>query len=246
MIAFSHLGKYGKLGNQLFQIAVVYSHCIRNGKEFIFPEWKYNSYLKTPIRTGSIPPGLILHREKDPFSFTPIPNIDNIDLIGYFQNENYFNGQEDTIRDLLEPSDFVKFKIEEINLDGITAIHVRRGDYLNFPLHHPIPPMDYYNRAIENLKDRTSNFMIFSDDIEWCKENFSPDFLFSEEKDEFIDLYKMSRCANFIIANSSFSWWASFLSRSENKIIYAPENWVGRGYSGTSWRQVYRKEMKII
>ena len=154
MIAFSHLGKYGKLGNQLFQIAVVYSHCTRNGKEFIFPEWKYNSYLKTPIRTGSIPPGLILHREKDPFSFTPIPNIDNIDLIGYFQNENYFNGEEDTIRDLLEPADFVKSKIEEINLEGITAIHVRRGDYLNFPLHHPIPPMDYYNRSIENLKDK--------------------------------------------------------------------------------------------
>jgi hypothetical protein len=88
--------------------------------------------------------------------------------------------------------------------------------------------------------------MIFSDDIEWCKENFSSDFLFSEEKDEFIDLYKMSRCANFIIANSSFSWWASFLNKSDDKIIYAPENWVGRGYLGTSWRQVYRKEMKII
>jgi len=244
MITFSHLGKYGKLGNQLFQIAAVYSHCIRNRKEFIFPEWKYNHYLKTPIRTGSIPGGLILYRERDPFSFSPIPDRDNLDLIGYFQNENYFNGQEDKIRDLFEPSDFVKSKIE--NLDGITAIHVRRGDYLNFPLHHPVPSMDYYNRAIENLRDISKNFMVFSDDIQWCKENFPSDFLFSNEEDEFVDIYKMSRCSNFIIANSSFSWWASFLSRSGDKIIYAPENWVGRGYLGTGWRQVYRKEMKII
>jgi hypothetical protein len=56
----------------------------------------------------------------------------------------------------------------------------------------------------------------------------------------------MSGCQSHIIANSSFSWWASFLSRSRDKIVYAPDNWVGRGYSGTGWRQVYRKEMKII
>jgi hypothetical protein len=246
MITFSHLGKYGKLGNQLFQIAAVYSHCIGNRMEFIFPEWKYNSYLKIPIRTGSVPSGMILYKEKDPFSFTAIPNRDNMDLIGYFQNENYFNGREEKIRELFEPSNFIKSKIESIDLQGITAIHVRRGDYLNFPLHHPIPTMDYYDRAIDNLKDQSKNFMVFSDDIEWCKKKFPSNFLFSEEKDEFVDLYKMSKCSNFIIANSSFSWWASFLSESSDKIIYAPENWVGSGYSGTGWRQVYRKEMIII
>ena len=246
MITFSNLGKYGKLGNQLFQISVVYTHSSKNGLPHIFPEWKYNDYLRERIKTGNIPSGLLLHRERDPFSYTPIPVRDNMDLIGYFQNENYFNGFENTIRDIFEPSDSVKSRISDVDTDGITAIHVRRGDYLNFLLHHPIPPIDYYNRAIEELKNRTRNFMVFSDDIEWCKQNFPSDFLFSEEKDEFIDLYKMSRCSNFIIANSSFSWWASFLSRSDKKVIYAPDNWVGRGYSGTGWRQVYRKEMKII
>ena len=246
MITFSNLGKYGKLGNQLFQIAVVYSHASRNGFQYIFPEWKYNHYLKNEIRTGNIPDGLFVHRERDPFTYLPIPSRDNIDLMGYFQNENYLIGQEENIRNFLEASDSVKSKIDSIDLDGITAIHVRRGDYLNFPLHHPVPSIDYYNKAISELKPRSRNFMVFSDDIEWCKNNFSSDFLFSEEGEEFIDLFKMSRCSNFIIANSSFSWWASFLSRSIDKIVYAPDNWVGRGYSGTGWRQVYRKEMKII
>lgn len=244
MITFSNLGKYGKLGNQLFQISAVYSHAHKNGFQYIFPEWKYNHYLKTQIKTGDLPSGLFIHRERDPFSYFPIPNRDNLDLMGYFQNENYLSGLEDNIRDLLTPSDFVISRIN--NLEGITAIHIRRGDYLNFPLHHPLPPMDYYNRAIENLKDISNNFMVFSDDIEWCRNNLSSDFLFSEEKDEFIDLFKMSRCSNFIIANSSFSWWGSFLNPNKNKIIYAPNNWVGSGYSGTGWRGVYRKEMNIL
>lgn len=228
----------------MFQISAVYTHSMRNGYEFIFPEWKYNSYLKKPIRTGVIPEGLSIHRERDPFSFTPIPKIDNIDLIGYYQNENYLTGYENEIREMFSPTDDIESKIED--LDGITAIHVRRGDYLNFPLHHPVPPIDYYNNSISQLKSVSKNFMIFSDDISWCKDNFPSDFLFSEEKDEFIDLIKMSKCSNFIIANSSFSWWGSFLSQSNNKIVYAPNNWVGSAYSKTGWRQVYRKEMKVI
>lgn len=246
MITFSHLGKYGKLGNQLFQVAVTCVHANKKRIDAIFPEWKYNSYLKTPIPTGNISNNLYIHREIDPFTYTPIPDRDNMDLMGYFQNESYLSGYEDLVRSILDPSDEVKSRINSTDLNDITAIHVRRGDYLNFPLHHPIPPIEYYNKAINELKDRSKNFMVFSDDIEWCKQNFPLDFLFSEEKEEFIDLLKMSNCSNFIIANSSFSWWASFLSKKENKLVYAPEKWVGSGYAGTGWRQVYRKEMKII
>jgi hypothetical protein len=246
MITFSHLGKHGKLGNQLFQISTVYAHSRKNGFEYIFPEWKYNLYLNDKIKTGIIPSGISSFREKDPFTYSQIPKKDNIDLIGYFQNENYFLEFRNEIIDLLEPNEEVKSKIQNIDLEGITAIHVRRGDYLNFPLHHPLPTLSYYKNAISNLEAVSKNFMVFSDDIGWCRQNFPADFLFSDENDEFIDLVKMSYCSNFIVANSSFSWWGSFLSKNKNKIIYAPDNWVGRGYSGTGWRQVYRKEMIII
>jgi hypothetical protein len=125
----------------------------------------------------------------------------------------------------------------------ITAIHIRRGDYLKFPGHHPIPHMDYYNKSIEILRDDTDLFMVFSDDIEWCREQFIGNFIFSDEIDEFIDLLKMSKCDNFIIANSSFSWWGSYLCKNNNKKTIAPFNWVGPEYKNKGWEQVYRKEM---
>jgi hypothetical protein len=214
--------------------------------DYIFPEWKYNRHLDKPIKTGKVSQVLTQFREKDPFSYSQIPQIDNIDLIGYFQNENYFSCHKKEIVDLFDPNDVIKSKVYLTDFDGLTAIHVRRGDYLNFPLHHPVPSLSYYNTAISNLKNISKNFMVFSDDIPWCKEQFPSNFLYSEETDEFIDLFKMSLCSNFIIANSSFSWWGSYLSKNPSKKIYAPDNWVGRGYSGTGWRQVYRKEMIIL
>lgn len=248
MITFNSLGKYGKLGNQLFQIATVYSHAKKFGFDYLFPDWKYNHYLANPIPIGNIPTNLNDHRERDPFSYTEIPKRDNINLIGYFQNENYFIGIEEEIRNIFSPNEMVVDSIMKSGLDfnGLTAIHVRRGDYLNFPLYHPIPPFEYYEKTIEMLRPITNNFLVFSDDIDWCKSNFSSDFLYSEEKEEFVDLIKMSMCSNFITANSSYSWWGSFLSKNKEKVIYAPDNWVGRGYAGTGWRQVYRKEMKIV
>jgi hypothetical protein len=248
MITFSNLGKYGKLGNQLFQISAVYCHAVKNNMGYIFPEWKYNEYLDKKIATGNLPSGLFQYRERDPFSYFPIPVRDNMDLYGYFQNENYLSGMENEIRDLFNPSPSIRSIVDEFKskYDGFTAIHVRRGDYLNFPLHHPIPSIDYYNRAIDITREYSKGFIVFSDDIDWCKNNFTGEFEFSEENDEFVDLMKMSSCSNFIIANSSFSWWGSFLSRNNDKKVFAPDNWVGRGYSGTGWRQVYRKEMTII
>jgi hypothetical protein len=249
MITFSHLGKYGKLGNQLFQIAVSYSHSKKMNTECFFPEWGYSKYLKTPLPTFTQNTGFPLYRENDPFCYREIPNIDNVDLLGYFQNENYFSDYKYQILKILEPSENIRkeasLQMNDIISSKNTAIHVRRGDYLNFPQHHPIPEFDYYKKSIEFLNPFSDNFIVFSDDIEWCKKNFPTDFIFSEEKDEFIDLVKMSMCDNFIIANSSFSWWGSYLNPGSPRVI-APKKWVGSGYENTGWEGVYRKEMILI
>lgn len=244
MITFSNLGKFGKLGNQLFQIATVYSYAKKYGYSYTFPEWKYNRYLKDPLVSGSINPGGRYYHQ-DPFSYVEIPRGDNKDLMGYFQNERYFSDNKMEILEMLTVADWVKNQVDQSFFDEkITAVHVRRGDYLKFPSHHPLPPIDYYFKSIDELSSNTDKILIFSDDIEWCEENFGTSFFYSEEKDEFIDLYKMSLCTNFIIANSSFSWWGSYLSNKEG-ITIAPNNWVGDSYKETRWREVYRKNMLI-
>jgi hypothetical protein len=249
MITFSHLGKFGKLGNQLFQIATTYSHARKNNTGYSFPEWKYSKYLKTPlpIITSEFPESF--YRENDPFSYREIPNKNQLDLLGYFQNENYFNEYKNEILKLLEPSqdtiDLASSQIPNIGRQKITAVHIRRGDYLNHPNHHPLPPIEYYRASIEMLGRVSDNFLVFSDDIKWCKENFPSGFIFSEESDEFVDLIKMSMCDNYIIANSSFSWWGSYLNDGFPQVI-APKRWVGVGYENTGWSGVYRKEMILI
>jgi hypothetical protein len=249
MITFSRLGKFGRLGNQLFQISAVVSHAWKNGFSFGFPEWEYNPYLKNPLPVFISSSNFKIHQERDPWGYFPIQNSDNIDLVGYFQNSVYFDDYRERILKILEPNDEVKSKIEDKisshNGKKITAIHVRRGDYLKFPNHHPVPSIEYYKKAIEILDPMTDVFIVFSDDLNWCKENFSNDFLYSEEPDEFIDLYFMSRCDNFIIANSSFSWWGSYLSNKNSKII-APAQWVGKEYMNKGWRGIYRKKMTIL
>jgi hypothetical protein len=84
-------------------------------------------------------------------------------------------------------------------------------------------------KAIKKMP-KDSVFLIFSDDIQWCKENF-PDmpekFRFIEGNKDYEDLYIMSHCKNNIIANSSFSWWGAWLNSNLEKTIIAPATWFG-------------------
>ena len=80
---------------------------------------------------------------------------------------------------------------------------------------------------MNNFPPKTK-FLIFSDDITWCKKNFIGDsFIFIENEVDFIDMYLMSMCINNIIANSTFSWWGAWLNKNKNKKIISPINWFG-------------------
>ena len=71
-------------------------------------------------------------------------------------------------------------------------------------------------------------FLVFSDDIEWCKSNIKANYIEYVQYDENIDLILMSKCDHNIISNSSFSWWAAWLNKNENKIIKYPNIWFGK------------------
>jgi hypothetical protein len=92
-----------------------------------------------------------------------------------------------------------------------------------------------------------SNFYVFSDDINWCIENFTNPNLkinFINSGSPYVDLYLMTQCEGHIIANSSFSWWGSWLSTGSKKTI-APSNWFGPQINKDT-SDIYCKNWKII
>jgi hypothetical protein len=126
--------------------------------------------------------------------------------------------------------------LQEIQDTESVAIHIRLGDYLSNPEAHALHgvcPFEYYYSAIQFMRNQLSDphFYIFSDDIHLAKEKFQlsgPDFSDIEGhtgKMSYLDLYIMSKCRHFIIANSTFSWWSAWLGSNHEKIVIAPERW---------------------
>tara|TARA_B100000242_G_scaffold64227_1_gene39415 strand:+ start:111 stop:881 length:771 start_codon:yes stop_codon:yes gene_type:complete len=144
----------------------------------------------------------------------------NYYLEGYWQSEKYFlDLREEILNSFSWP------EIKKLNFQDSCSIHVRRGDYLKTQYVHPIQTIDYYNKSLDIIQPK-GNIFIFSDDIEWCKENFHfKNSIFMENNTNIQDLRYMSLCENNIIANSSFSWWGAWLNKNENKKVICPKNW---------------------
>lgn len=125
--------------------------------------------------------------------------------------------------------------INDMDKSNSVLLHVRHGDYVG--LHDfGLCSEEYYENSIEIMASKIENpkFFIFSDDIEGAKKlkiNYPHEFVDFKENNELnargnVELLKlMSSCKHFIIANSSLSWWAAFLSKNEDKIIITPKPW---------------------
>jgi len=163
------------------------------------------------------------------FSHNELPKTNDLYLNGYYQSEKYFNHRRDNILELFKPRDsdteYIKNKYGD--LTNTCSIHVRRGDYLIKQQYHPVCDLEYYTEAITKLPKDTK-FLVFSDDISWCKSNFiGESFTFIENELDYIDLHIMSMCNHNIIANSTFSWWGAWLNNSVGKVVITPKQWFG-------------------
>jgi hypothetical protein len=128
--------------------------------------------------------------------------------------------------------------VEKIDRVLSVCLHVRRTDYITVKDSKDtlgFVGIEYYIKAIAHLNNLYSglHFFVFSDDIEWCRQNFgfisSPLTFVSGQYDSgkpSIDLDLMSRCKHFIIPNSTFSWWAAWLSTNSSKTVIAPKKWM--------------------
>ncbi len=133
----------------------------------------------------------------------------------YLQDPKFFEEYGDEIRAM--------FGCTTSTVDMV-AIHVRRGDYVNNPFYVDLTSTKYYEKAMKKFPLET-NFLVFSDDIEWCKTYFiGNEFSFQERGTEVNDIALMADCKGIIIANSSFSWWGAYLG-DKNKKVVAPKEW---------------------
>lgn len=254
MIIYKNLGDntHGMLGNQLFEIATTIGLAIENGVDAIFPPWKYEIYFKNDIKTTNPENFNIKFEYQEPeFKYNKIPYINGMNLNGYFQSEKYFKHCEKEIRKTFtlkeEYENNIRWKWNDILKTNTVSIHVRRGDYLNNQSFHPCPPLKYFEKSIQYIetKYKIDNILIFSDDIQWCKENLDKNYIFVENQNEIDDMFLMSFCNHNIITNSTFSWWGAWLNKNENKIVCAPHQWFGNGW-GVDWNDIYFENVKII
>jgi len=245
----------GGLGNMLFQIACTYSYSKKNNKELFLSKEKtlivhnniesYQDNILSKIIFSKDNIKFDSNYTEPVFHYNEIPNLNgNVFLANYFQSEKYFKDQENEIRELFSFECKISDEIKELlETKNTCSIHVRRGDYLKSPSHHPTQNMNYYMKAIKQMP-KDSVFLIFSDDIEWCKNNF-PDlpekFIFVGGNKDYEDLYIMSRCTNNIICNSTFSWWGAWLNKNDEKIVVAPseDKWFGPAYSNYNTKDLY-------
>jgi hypothetical protein len=244
MLTFYNLGNSGRFGNQLFQIASTIGVAIKNNHNYIFPTWEYSSYFhdsipQTPSKyinpTININVDQCHYKDIDFKSIEPLRNKQLITLSGYLQTEKYFNKYRDLILDYFTPNilidKYILKKYNEILKLPLCSIHVRRTDYLDLQQWHPQCTIEYYEKAIKEMNHNKIQFLVFSDDINWCKNIFKGQrFTFIENEDNIVDMFLMSLCDHNIIANSSFSWWGAWLNRHKNKKVIAPKTWFGPKY----------------
>jgi len=148
----------------------------------------------------------------------------------YLQDFNYFEDYKDEIKALYG---------DKIHAGGIdmVSLHIRRGDYVGNPFYVDLSTTDYYDKAIAEFPDES--FLVFCADRQgndeadrkWC-ENFlnekGIDFEIAQGKTEIDDMNLMASCKAHIMANSSFSWWASYLGGGKT---VAPKKWFADGTS---------------
>jgi hypothetical protein len=235
-IIFDRLGGWG-LGNSLFQIATTISIANDNNSNYYFPDnccfiKKYKKYFKKELPTINTDIYNKIKFERwgvgIPTKYINPPPLKNAIIDGFFQTEKYFINSRNKIVDAIEIKDeytiYLKNKYHDILNEKSCTLHVRRGDYFTAK-EMKVIDTEYYKSAIKRFANDTL-FVIFSDDIEWCKHNldFITNKIFINENNDILELYLMSYFKNNIIANSTFSWWGAWLGENNKVIMPNPSN----------------------
>lgn len=203
-----------------------------------------------------------------------LSDIDTVCFFGYFQSDQYFKEYAHEVKELFTPDcgfghymaqnapDVVSkfpelFSASDRERENWAFIGVRRGDFVTHAHHHNPCGMTYYKRAMRELEyvRKVERYYVLTDDFAWAKRNFRDERFHFLEIDErtspsgMIDTHQLmvsTLFKHYIISNSTFYWWGSFLSSysEQEKFIYAPDKWTN-GFPD-DYKGCYRDRMRVL
>lgn len=148
---------------------------------------------------------------------------------GYWQNIKFAKYSKTAVKNLLNLNPSASPSNMKL------GVHIRRGDFVQRKKssQHDVTSPYYFNKAISKISGyfngHNYDVILFSDDPEWCKANiFDIDgaYINGSSTDELADFVSLCQCNHFVISNSTFSWWASFLSDYNHKVVVLPRYWL--------------------
>ena len=275
MITFNKIGSYGRLGNQMFQYALIYSVAKKNNWLFGVPFNKARSV--DDFLDFSLPDGFVLSSAKDSSEVDPLYSFkettfsydksvfdvkDDTDFTGFFQSYKYFDEFKDEIS---EEFSFKKDVIDKAKYflssysPPFLAVGIRRGpfntiDGMRYKKVYQICRVEYFKKCFEQFPNHTK--LIFTDEPSWCglKELGDVKIVPQQEiNNKFVSLCMMSLCDDYVISNSSFYWWAAWLNKNQHKRVFVPKQWFNVNWSSffprdpnPHWEELYCPGWSVI
>lgn len=250
----------GRFGNQLFRIATLIGFAKKNNIEYHIPkEWEHLKYFKSENNENILPSKEIQSKitstyHESGFHYNELPsNVDYLQIKGYFQSEKYFDTAYNEILSFFDFKDEFIDKVKTNFSEDLVRVclHVRHGDFYDRRTggghkgnenYHPVMTLKYYENAVEYLLKNVhfDEILVFTDHPETKEfiygklEKYGKKIIYYDYSDSFIyDFIAQTLCNHFIIPNSTFSWWSSYLSKSKDKIICSPyeNDWLGPSYN---------------
>ncbi len=249
----------GGLGNQLFQYAFGRA-LMEKGKDVIFDtsffakdttytkrnylldKFLLTDYIRTVI---SYPKQKLLTRvllKLDPSKrvrYEPVDlSKDNYIADGYYVSPKYFSGIRDVLLKeivLREKSEaYIAWEKKIKSAKNPVMIHARKTDYVGSSVFANVDET-YFKNALSHINGEAELFC-FSDNVEWLAaalQNRNYTMVSGQGCTDYEEMMLMSLCQDFIISNSTFSWWGAWLAQDPNKRIFSPKKW----YIPASWEQ---------
>lgn len=155
---------------------------------------------------------------------------------GYFQSPKYFDNIKKDLLTLFDGEQFSEYD----TYPGIQKLRERNSVCISVKVEHNVGSsmydvcsMEYWKEAIQYIIENVENplFFICSDNVDYVLEHLIDaskyDYVVQDRsKPVYVSLAVMSECKHFIIGNTTFGWWAQYLSKSTNKIVVAPSRWM--------------------
>jgi hypothetical protein len=235
----------GQFGNQLFEIATAYAYALDHTIHLTIPRLFTNPRFNIGLNANRLFIDRILdipyprpscYWVEPSLSYHPIPDQTHIHLTGYFQSEQYFQHRRSEILTLFTPPpDLSVFeKYPYLSDPRLVAVQIR--DYRHeFPLgdEHPTHGPSYYHQAAAYFPP-DSIFLVSTNNLthaQECLASLPNPTIYLDTGDYIEEFFILTQCKSFIISNSSFGWWAAWLSTQEPKTVIAPRPWLTPPYN---------------